>query len=59
MHLAYPTAVGSTLAYVPVAVLVATVVWRTAMEDRMLRAELQGYAEYTERTRYRLIPGVW
>jgi protein-S-isoprenylcysteine O-methyltransferase Ste14 len=59
MQVAYPTAMGSTLAFVPVAVLIVTVVWRTAMEDRMLRAELQGYAAYAERTRSRLLPGVW
>jgi protein-S-isoprenylcysteine O-methyltransferase Ste14 len=31
---------------------------RTALEDRTLREELPGYAEYAERTRYRLLPGV-
>jgi protein-S-isoprenylcysteine O-methyltransferase Ste14 len=59
MQLVYPTALGSTLAFAPVAVLLVTVVWRTAMEDRMLHAELAGYAAYSERTRYRLLPGVW
>jgi hypothetical protein len=29
------------------------------MEDRALRAELPGYAEYAGRTRYRLVPEVW
>jgi protein-S-isoprenylcysteine O-methyltransferase Ste14 len=32
---------------------------RTALEDKTLRAELPGYAEYAQRTRYRLLPGVW
>jgi protein-S-isoprenylcysteine O-methyltransferase Ste14 len=32
---------------------------RTALEDRLLRAELEGYAEYAGRVRYRLLPGVW
>jgi protein-S-isoprenylcysteine O-methyltransferase Ste14 len=32
---------------------------RTAMEDRTLQQELGGYAEYAERVRYRLLPGVW
>ena len=35
------------------------VVWRTAMEDRILRHELPGYEEFAANTRYRLIPGVW
>ena len=32
---------------------------RTVLEDRTLRAELPGYAQYAAVTRYRLIPGVW
>ena len=32
---------------------------RTAFEDRTLRAELPGYAEYATRVRFRLIPRVW
>jgi protein-S-isoprenylcysteine O-methyltransferase Ste14 len=35
------------------------VILRTALEDRTLRAELPGYAEYAGRTCYRLIPGLW
>jgi len=58
-QLAYPLAVGSLAAYVPVAILVALVVWRTAMEDRTLHAELSGYAAYGERTHFRLVPHVW
>jgi len=32
---------------------------RTALEDRTLLAELDGYRDYAERVRYRLVPGVW
>lgn len=32
---------------------------RTALEDRTLQAELEGYADYARRVRYRLLPGVW
>jgi protein-S-isoprenylcysteine O-methyltransferase Ste14 len=32
---------------------------RTVLEDRMLQAELPGYAEYTRQVRYRLFPGIW
>jgi protein-S-isoprenylcysteine O-methyltransferase Ste14 len=34
-------------------------VWRTAVEDRMLYAELAGYRDYARRVRWRLLPGVW
>ena len=32
---------------------------RTALEDRTLRRELDGYEEYARRVRFRLLPGVW
>lgn len=32
---------------------------RTIYEDRLLRAELPGYAEYAQKVRYRLFPGIW
>jgi protein-S-isoprenylcysteine O-methyltransferase Ste14 len=32
---------------------------RTALEDRDLQNELDGYKAYTERVRFRLLPGVW
>jgi len=32
---------------------------RTYLEDRMLRQELPGYAEYAQTVRYRLLPYVW
>jgi len=54
-----PLLLLSTSSFVPA---VATAVWivvRTALEDRMLRRELPGYAEYVRRTRSRLVPGVW
>ncbi len=37
----------------------ALMIIRTALEDRMLQNELEGYAEYTREVRYRLFPGVW
>jgi protein-S-isoprenylcysteine O-methyltransferase Ste14 len=32
---------------------------RTALEDRTLQAELPGYSDFSQQTRFRLIPGVW
>ena len=57
--LAMPVLLGSLWALVPAAMAVAGVVVRTALEDRTLREELPGYAEYARQTRYRLVPGVW
>jgi len=32
---------------------------RTVLEDCVLCEELEGYREYTEQVRYRLIPFIW
>ncbi len=59
MTASWPLLLGSTWAYLPWAVLVVTLIVRTALEDRTLRRELSGYEEYSRQTRYRLIPEVW
>ncbi len=56
---AIPLLLSSAWALVPGLLTAGAVVLRTALEDRTLRAELPGYAEYARRTRYRLLPGVW
>jgi protein-S-isoprenylcysteine O-methyltransferase Ste14 len=33
--------------------------WRAVNEEKMLRAELPGYADYMARVRYRFVPGIW
>jgi protein-S-isoprenylcysteine O-methyltransferase Ste14 len=50
---------GSWWSIVPLVPLIALFAWRTSMEDRVLRTELEGYADYASRVRYRLLPGLW
>ena len=50
---------GSAWAFVPMALVIVSFVWRTAMEDCALRRELAGYEDYARVTRYRLVPGIW
>ena len=57
--LSTPLLLPSASAFVPALLAVILLVLRTALEDRTLRAELPGYAEYVARVRFRLIPGVW
>ena len=52
-------ALGSWWSLVPLAPFAVLFLRRTALEDRMLRADLDGYAGYAERVRYRLLPGLW
>jgi protein-S-isoprenylcysteine O-methyltransferase Ste14 len=57
--LATPVVLGSLWALVAGGALALLLVIRTALEDKTLHEELSGYAAYAERTRYRLLPGVW
>jgi protein-S-isoprenylcysteine O-methyltransferase Ste14 len=50
---------GSVWALIPAGLASALLILRTRWEDQTLQAELPGYKEYTERVRYKLIPGVW
>lgn len=58
-YLATPILLESTWAFLPAAFLSLVLVLRTALEDRTLRQELEGYEEYAARVRYRLLPGIW
>ena len=54
-----PLSLGSFWALIPAALASVLLVLRTRWEDRTLQAELPGYKGYTQRVRYRLIPGIW
>lgn len=45
------------LAFAPVFIILLAL--RILAEERTLRTGLQGYPEYAERVRYRLIPLIW
>ena len=57
--LATPPMLASTALVGHVLLGVLTFVVRTALEDRTLQAELDGYADYAARVRFRLVPGIW
>lgn len=59
VYFATPILLDSLWTFLTVVVLVAILVLRTSLEDRTLQAELPGYSEYAERTRYRLLPAIW
>lgn len=54
-----PLVLGSWWALIPDGAAILLIVLRTALEDRTLQRELSGYREFTQQTRFRLIPGVW
>ena len=58
-YMAAPVALGTPWALIPSGLIVAVTIVRTALEDRTLQEELEGYKDYAGRVRYRLLPGVW
>lgn len=54
-----PLSLASWWALIPAAFASAILILRTIWEDALLRAELDGYADYARRTRFRLVPGIW
>ena len=57
--LAVPLALGSLWALIPAGLVMCLMVVRTALEDRTLQDELEGYKDYAAQVRYRLLPGIW
>jgi protein-S-isoprenylcysteine O-methyltransferase Ste14 len=55
----FPLLFGSLWSIIPVSVLITLFIIRTALEDRTLRNELKGYPEYSDKTRYKIIPFIW
>ena len=58
-QLATPFLLGSWWALIPMILSVPLYLLRTALEDKTLQEELDGYKAYTEQTHYRLLPGIW
>jgi len=58
-QLGTPLLLGSLWTLIPAGLTALLLVARTALEDRTLQNELEGYREYTQQTRYRLLPGIW
>ena len=54
-----PLIFGSWWVAVPIGLIIGLFIWRTAREDATLLAEMPGYADYAQKTRYRLLPGIW
>ena len=59
MWLFTPLALGSYVAWPAFALLTPFYALRLLNEEEILRAELPGYSEYCQRTRFRLVPFVW
>lgn len=54
-----PLSLGSLVALSALPLIALLIIGRLLHEEKILRRDLPGYAEYCRRTPYRLIPGVW
>lgn len=57
--LVVPLILGSWWALIPGALAALLMIARTALEDKTLQEELDGYKEYGGQVCYRLLPGIW
>jgi protein-S-isoprenylcysteine O-methyltransferase Ste14 len=58
-HVFMPLALGSLWGLLPAALGWMLLAFRIVHEERVLREGLPGYAQYADRVRWRLFPGVW
>ena len=56
---AIPFFLDSYWAFAPLLLWAIVLFIRTSLEDRTLQDELEGYRDYAQRVRYRLVPGIW
>jgi protein-S-isoprenylcysteine O-methyltransferase Ste14 len=59
LYLFSSLALGSWVALIPMLGIVTFIIIRIIDEEKALLQGLEGYSEYTQKVRYRLIPGVW
>ncbi|MCX5681173.1 MAG: isoprenylcysteine carboxylmethyltransferase family protein [Candidatus Omnitrophica bacterium] len=59
MFFAAPFVLGSYWAGALIVVLIVALVLRILTEEQLLLSGLAGYKEYTQKTKWRLVPGIW
>jgi protein-S-isoprenylcysteine O-methyltransferase Ste14 len=59
LFLGVPVALGSWWTLLLFPVFIPILAARILNEEKLLVRDLPGYADYTQKVRYRLIPGVW
>jgi len=52
-------ALGSLFGLIPTAILTILIIIRIPFEEKVLHEGLEGYTEYTEKVKHRLIPKIW
>jgi len=59
MMIGVPLALDAWLGLVAIALLLPVLIWRILDEEKLLKNDLPGYKEYTQKVHYRLVPYLW
>jgi protein-S-isoprenylcysteine O-methyltransferase Ste14 len=59
MIIGVPLALGSWWGLAILALTTPVLMWRILDEEQLLKKDLPGYIEYTQKVRYRLVPYLW
>jgi protein-S-isoprenylcysteine O-methyltransferase Ste14 len=59
MLLGVPVSLGSWWGLVAMSVIVPAVILRLLDEEKFLTKNLEGYVDYQNKVRYRLLPPIW
>jgi protein-S-isoprenylcysteine O-methyltransferase Ste14 len=57
--LSVPLILCSMWAFLPAPLVIASFIYRCSKEDALLSNELEGYKEYKQKVKYRMIPSIW
>jgi protein-S-isoprenylcysteine O-methyltransferase Ste14 len=58
-EISVPVMLGSWWALAIGVGIVLLFIFRTSLEDRTLQKELEGYPEYSQNVKFRILPGIW
>ena len=56
---AFPLLTGSMWSVIPVMASIILLLIRTELEDRTLRSALEGYEQYAQKSKYKILPFIW
>ena len=59
MVLATPLSLGTLYALLMSGITIILLIIRTSLEDKTLKNELDGYLEYSNKVKFKLIPFIW
>lgn len=59
LMLGIPLAIGSIYSAPIILITIGVLVWRISDEESFLRGHLNGYTEYCQKVKYRLVPGIY